>query len=94
MTHVIVSVVFKVYDFNNDGYLTKDEMLALLKGCLPPMYNTAGSDDDIDEGQKELCDIVIRKLVRIRVHVHLKVLRHNVGNVLHDLHRHIQVHED
>ena len=54
-------VVFKVYDFNNDGYLSKDEMLALLKGCLTNSY--VASDEDVDEGQKELCDIVTKKLV-------------------------------
>ena len=57
--------MFKVYDFNNDGFVSKDEMLALLKGCLLPMYNTAGSDDDIDEGQKELCDIATKQLVLV-----------------------------
>ena len=52
-----------MYDFNSDGYLSREEMLSLLRDSLPLKYNMSAGDEDNDEAQKELCDIVLRKLV-------------------------------
>ncbi|XP_069702713.1 calaxin [Periplaneta americana] len=49
---------FLVYDLNNDGYITRDEMFNLLKNCLMKQPG----DDDPDEGVKDLVELVLRKL--------------------------------
>lgn len=48
---------FRIYDLNGDGYITKDEMFALLKNCLIKQPQ----DEDPDEGVKDLVEIVLRK---------------------------------
>ncbi|XP_055606790.1 calaxin-like [Uranotaenia lowii] len=49
---------FRVYDLNSDGYITKDEMFALLRNCLIKQPQ----DEDPDEGVKDLIEIALRKL--------------------------------
>ncbi|XP_065085328.1 calaxin [Ochlerotatus camptorhynchus] len=49
---------FRVYDLNSDGYITKDEMFALLRNCLIKQPQ----DEDPDEGVKDLVEIALRKL--------------------------------
>lgn len=48
---------FRVYDLNNDGFVTKDEMFSLLKNCLIKQPQ----DEDPDEGVKDLVDIALKK---------------------------------
>ncbi|KAJ6640753.1 EF-hand calcium-binding domain-containing protein 1, partial [Pseudolycoriella hygida] len=48
---------FRVYDLNNDGFITKDEMFSLLKNCLIKQPQ----DEDPDEGVKDLVDIALKK---------------------------------
>lgn len=47
-----------VYDLNSDGYITKDEMFALLRNCLIKQPQ----DEDPDEGVKDLVEIALKKL--------------------------------
>nr|CAI5822255.1 unnamed protein product [Callosobruchus analis] len=49
---------FKVYDLNNDGYITKDEMFQLLRNCLIKHPQ----EEDLDDSVKDLVDIVMRKM--------------------------------
>ncbi|XP_058443117.1 calaxin-like [Malaya genurostris] len=49
---------FRVYDLNSDGFITKDEMFALLRNCLIKQPQ----DEDPDEGVRDLVEIALRKL--------------------------------
>jgi Ca2+-binding EF-hand superfamily protein len=49
---------FRVYDLNGDGFITKDEIFALLRNCLVKQPQ----DEDPDEGVKDLVEIALKKL--------------------------------
>ncbi|XP_011872861.1 PREDICTED: calcineurin subunit B isoform X2 [Vollenhovia emeryi] len=49
---------FHVYDLNNDGYITKDEIFQLLKNCLIKQPG----EEDPDEGVKDLSELALKKL--------------------------------
>ncbi|KER26035.1 hypothetical protein T265_06615 [Opisthorchis viverrini] len=51
-------IAFKAYDFNSDGILTREEMFLLLKSSLVKQP----TDDDPDEGIRDLVDIVFKRL--------------------------------
>ncbi|XP_005089638.1 EF-hand calcium-binding domain-containing protein 1 [Aplysia californica] len=53
-----VQMVFDVYDLNNDGYISREEMFQLLKSSLVK----APTEEDPDELVKELVEIVMKKL--------------------------------
>lgn len=48
---------FRIYDLNNDTFITKDEMFALMKNCLIKQPQ----DEDPDESVRDLMEIVLRK---------------------------------
>lgn len=48
---------FRLYDLNNDGFVTKDEMFILMKNCLIKQPQ----DEDPDESVKDLMEIALRK---------------------------------
>jgi Ca2+-binding EF-hand superfamily protein len=48
-----------VYDLNGDGFVTREEVLQLLAGCLAA---PAAADDDPDEGVRDLADMALRKM--------------------------------
>lgn len=48
---------FRVYDLNSDGFITKDEMFALMKNCLIKQPQ----DEDPDESVKDLMEMALRK---------------------------------
>ncbi|KYM89934.1 EF-hand calcium-binding domain-containing protein 1 [Atta colombica] len=48
---------FHVYDLNNDGYITKDEIFQLLKNCLIKQPG----EEDPDEGVKDLSELALKK---------------------------------
>ncbi|XP_075210316.1 calaxin-like [Lycorma delicatula] len=52
------SFAFFVYDLNNDGYITREEMFHLLKNSLvkPPQ------EEDPDEGVRDLVELALRKM--------------------------------
>lgn len=54
------AVCFNVYDLNDDGYITREEMFQLLKDCLIRQP----TEEDPDEGIKDLVEIVLKKMVR------------------------------
>lgn len=48
---------FRVYDLNADGFVTKDEMFALMKNCLIKQPQ----DEDPEESVKDLMEVVMRR---------------------------------
>lgn len=53
-------VCFTVYDVNNDGYISRDEMVLLLKKSL---FSKVAADEDPEEGIKDLVELVFRMMV-------------------------------
>lgn len=51
------SFCFRVYDLNNDGFITKDEMFSLMRNCLIKQPQ----DEDPDESVRDLMEIALRK---------------------------------
>lgn len=56
-----IAVCFEVYDFNSDGYISRDEMFGLLKKAVVKQ----SIDEDPDEGIKDLVELALKKLVMI-----------------------------
>ncbi|XP_077272672.1 calaxin-like [Temnothorax americanus] len=56
--HDKIVFCFHVYDLNNDGYITKDEIFQLLKNCLIKQPG----EEDPDEGVKDLSELALKKL--------------------------------
>lgn len=52
--------VFEIYDLNGDGFIAREEMYTLLKPCLAKM--SLSSDDDPEEGVKDLVEMALKKL--------------------------------
>ena len=57
---MLSTVCFKVYDLNDDGFITKEEVFNLLKNSMAKLQ----TEEDPDEGIKDLVDITIKKMVR------------------------------
>ncbi|KAK7899153.1 hypothetical protein WMY93_020006 [Mugilogobius chulae] len=53
-----IKYCFTVYDLNNDGYISRDEMFHLLKNSLTSQPN----EEDPDEGIKDLVEITLKKM--------------------------------
>lgn len=53
-----------MYDFNSDGYISRDEMFGLLKKAVVKQ----SVDEDPDEGIKDLVELALKKLVMIALH--------------------------
>ena len=51
---------FAVFDLNGDGFISKEEMFHMLKNSLLKQP----SEEDPDEGIKDLVEITLRKMVR------------------------------
>jgi len=49
---------FKVYDLNDDGFITREEIFNLLKSSMTKLQ----TEEDPDEGIKDLVDIAIKKM--------------------------------
>lgn len=52
---------FEVYDLNGDGYISREEMFQMLKNSLLKQP----SEEDPDEGIKDLVDIALKKMASI-----------------------------
>jgi Ca2+-binding EF-hand superfamily protein len=59
MMHYDLLVCFDVYDLNSDGYISREEMFHMLKNSLVKPT----SDEDPDEGIKDLVEVCIKKMV-------------------------------
>ncbi|XP_061324461.1 calaxin isoform X2 [Pezoporus flaviventris] len=53
-----IEYCFEVYDLNGDGYISREEMFQMLKNCLLKQP----SEEDPDEGIKDLVDIAMKKM--------------------------------
>ncbi|XP_010121089.1 PREDICTED: EF-hand calcium-binding domain-containing protein 1 [Chlamydotis macqueenii] len=53
-----IKYCFEVYDLNGDGYIAREEMFQMLKNSLLKHP----SEEDPDEGIKDLVDIVLKKM--------------------------------
>ncbi|CAD1478452.1 unnamed protein product, partial [Heterotrigona itama] len=53
-----IEFCFKVYDLNNDGFITKDEIFQLFKNCLMKQPG----EEDPDEAVKDLSELTLKKL--------------------------------
>ncbi|KAK9306563.1 hypothetical protein QLX08_002760 [Tetragonisca angustula] len=53
-----IEFCFKVYDLNNDGFITKDEIFQLFKNCLLKQPG----EEDPDEAVKDLSELALKKL--------------------------------
>jgi Ca2+-binding EF-hand superfamily protein len=53
-----VQFCFEVYDLHSDGYISRDEMFALLKKSMV----RPTTDEDPDEGIKDLVELALKKL--------------------------------
>jgi len=54
-----ISVCFEIYDLNQDGYISRDEITSLLKKAMVRHH----SEDDPDDGVTELVELVVKKMV-------------------------------
>ena len=53
-----IQYCFSIYDLNADGYISKEEMLTMLKTCLVRQ----GLEEDGDEGVKDLIEMTLKKM--------------------------------
>ncbi|NXV75443.1 EFCB1 protein, partial [Atlantisia rogersi] len=53
-----IKYCFEVYDLNGDGYISREEMFQMLKNSLVKQP----SEEDPDEGIKDLIDIALKKM--------------------------------
>jgi len=53
-------VCFDVYDFNGDGFISREEMFTCLKRSMVKQT----TEEDPDEGIKDLVELALRKMVR------------------------------
>lgn len=49
-----------MYDLNDDGYISREEMFQMLKDSLI----SQPTEEDPDEGVKDLVEMVLKKMVR------------------------------
>jgi hypothetical protein len=54
-------VCFEVYDFNGDGYISREEMFT----CLKKSMVKQPTEEDPDEGIKDLVELALKKMVII-----------------------------
>ncbi|XP_076635486.1 calaxin-like [Colletes latitarsis] len=53
-----IEFCFKVYDLNNDGFITKDEIFQLFKNCLIKQPG----EEDPDEAVRDLSELTLKKM--------------------------------
>jgi len=55
----MLAVCFEVYDFNGDGYISREEMFTCLKKSMVKQT----TEEDPDEGIKDLVELALKKMV-------------------------------
>ena len=53
---------FNVYDLNDDGFISREEMLTMLGSCLTKIKNSVMEEEGEEEGVKDLIDMTIKKM--------------------------------
>jgi len=62
----VLVVCFEVYDFNGDGYISREEMFTCLKKSMVKQT----TEEDPDEGIKDLVELALKKMVHnFNIHV-------------------------
>jgi len=56
---IMLVVCFEVYDFNGDGYISREEMFTCLKKSMVKQT----TEEDPDEGIKDLVELALKKMV-------------------------------
>lgn len=56
-----IAYCFHIYDLNDDGYISREEMLTMMGSCLSKV-KTAQDDTEEDEGVKDLIEMTIKKM--------------------------------
>ena len=56
-----VAYCFHIYDLNEDGYITREEMLTMMGACLTKVKSTQ-EDTEEDEGIKDLIEMTLKKM--------------------------------
>lgn len=64
---MLQKVCFEVYYLNGDGYISREEIFDMLKNSL---YQQ--SSEETDEGIKELVDLTLKKMVRMKNHNYIQ----------------------
>ena len=59
-THVRIAC-FGIYDLNDDGYISREEMFQMLKNTMIKQP----TEEDPDEGIKDLVETMVKKMVSI-----------------------------
>lgn len=59
MFHIWCSDCFSIYDLNDDGYISREEMFQMLKTTMVRQP----SEEDPDEGIKDLVETMIKRMV-------------------------------
>uniref|UniRef100_A0A8D8VSS7 EF-hand calcium-binding domain-containing protein 1 n=2 Tax=Cacopsylla melanoneura TaxID=428564 RepID=A0A8D8VSS7_9HEMI len=54
----LIKFTFLIYDLNNDGFITREEMFQLLRNSLI----SHPQDEDPDEGVRDLVELALRKM--------------------------------
>ena len=49
-----------MYDLNDDGYISREEMFQMLKNTMPKQL----TEEDPDEGIKEIVEGMVKRMVR------------------------------
>ncbi len=52
---------FGVYDLNDDGYISREEMFQMLKNTMPKQL----TEEDPDEGIKEIVEGMVKRMVSL-----------------------------
>lgn len=65
-----------MFDLNGDGFISKEEMFHMLKNSLLKQP----SEEDPDEGIKDLVEITLKKMVNMRnLGFYIKIYRPDTG---------------
>lgn len=62
---VTIADCFGVYDLNDDGYISREEMFQMLKNTMAKQL----TEEDPDEGIKEIVESMVKKMVCVCVPV-------------------------
>ena len=58
---------FTVYDLNDDGFISREEMLTMMGNCLTKIKSNVMEEEGEEEGVKDLIDMTIRVSITIIV---------------------------
>ena len=57
---ILIADCFGIYDLNDDGYISREEMFQMLKNTMVKQP----TEEDPDEGIKDIVEIMVKKMVR------------------------------